>query len=154
MPILNLDPIQASTIDVTQKLAEGEERVWKLRADVPASVLLDVFDLFALDEGLDQITTAAEMRTRFEARMAMTASICLRIFQHTYPTFTAAELGGMLTYTQQREVIMLFFSLLGVPLSALSGGPSASAPGGPATTSSTPDGSPTMKTTPRTKTRR
>lgn len=127
MPILNLDAIAPQTIDV-EKLdsATGEKRAWKLRADVPTSVLMRCFYLVELEQRRPKVEFDLDAPVDVEEVKHLEATVLAHegqeeeealailgaIWRHTYTGTPDEELRKTLTATERRQILNIFFLLL------------------------------------------
>lgn len=126
MPTLNLDVVTGLAVDVEATTVDGEVRTWKLRGDVPSSILVRCLYLVEieqdrpgleidLDKPLDytQIQrqeAALVAHQKYEEQTAL--EICGAIWRWTDPAMTDEEIARMLPPAKQKELVKAFFSLL------------------------------------------
>lgn len=126
MPTLNLDVVTGMAVDVEATTVDGEVRTWKLRGDVPSSILVRCLYLVEieqdrpgleidLDKPLDytQIQrqeAALVAHQKYEEQTAL--EICGAIWRWTDPAMTDEEIARMLPPAKQKELVKAFFSLL------------------------------------------
>lgn len=122
--VINFDVLTADTVEV-EKTVGGVRRVWKLRDDVSAAVLMRFFEL-AQAQAAEM--TEADVIAQFRAAERVYLTVLLDIFRHTYPETTEEELREWFTFEQRKSLVDAFFSLAGIGSNAPS---PATAPGSP-----------------------
>lgn len=139
------ESIEIAAIRPRTVTVRSGEQVWQLRDQVPSETLLQVFDLYALDEQMRALGTptdlagAQALRELYEALFARTTEILTDIWRCTYPEATADEVKAAIpAYADRRRIVEGFFGLQwsgsSAPSSASSNGASASQTPTPPTT--------------------
>ena len=105
--VLNFDAITVATIDVTKG-----GKVYALRDDVPAEVLLRQFKLVEMRQAVGDTPTYDSMTTYLAQQDAELLDVCTAIFQNTYPDMTQADVEKLLNAKERKSVCEAFFSLL------------------------------------------
>ncbi len=130
--VVNLDEVLVERTEI-RKTVPGEQvpRVWHLRDDIPAEVMLRVFRLMksARDSGAaaksavdelsakdgsaiedEMVDAITAMEERLKEHVQETLEITLDIWRHSYPATTEDELRDWFTHEERERLVQLFFS--------------------------------------------
>lgn len=127
--VINFDVLTADTVEV-EKTVGGVHRVWKLRDDVSAEVLMRFFELAQAQAGT---LPEGDVVAQFRAADRIYLAVLLDIFHHTYAETTEDELRTAFTFEERKRLVDAFFSLAGIGSNA----PSNATPAGGQTSTAT-----------------